>query len=47
MEMSQGDSPCSYLKETKMSLFFGEHEGEQLLPEELVRMGAGSIWGKA
>jgi hypothetical protein len=45
MEMSQRNSLCSYLKQTKMLYFFSfiksENRREQVLPGELVPVGEG------
>jgi hypothetical protein len=52
MELSQGNSLCSYLKQTKM-LFFSFTNSENSKPEqvlsggwgELVSFGGGKRWG--
>jgi hypothetical protein len=44
MEVPQGDSLCSYLKQAKVSFFFyeiGEQEVEQILPKGVVSLGGG------
>jgi hypothetical protein len=50
MEMSQGNSLCSYIKQTKKSLFFfykfGEQEGGTGSGTGLVPVGGGRRWGK-
>jgi hypothetical protein len=50
MEMSQGNSLCNYLKETKMSFFsFTKLENrrvEQVLLGGLAPVGGGKRWGK-
>jgi hypothetical protein len=53
MEMSQGNSLCSYLKQTKMLFFFSfkksdKRRVEQGLPErrEVGTMGRGRMWRK-
>jgi hypothetical protein len=50
MEVPQGNSLCSYLKQTKMSFFsFTKSENrrmEQVLPGGLVSVGGGKRWGK-
>jgi hypothetical protein len=50
MEMSQGNSLCSYLKQTKMSIFFfykiREQEGRTGPVWRLVPVGRRNMWGK-
>jgi hypothetical protein len=51
MEMSQGNSLCSYLKQTKTPFLFfiykiGEQVVEQVLPGGLVPVGSGEKVGK-
>jgi hypothetical protein len=51
MEMSQGNSLCSYLKPTKMSFFsftkLENRRAEQVLPMGLVPVGGGKMWEMA
>jgi hypothetical protein len=51
--MSQGNSPCSYLKQTKMSFLFSftkleNRKAEEVLPcvGGVVPVGEGRRWGK-
>jgi hypothetical protein len=50
MELSQGNSQCSYLKQTKMSFFsftkLENRRAELVLSMVLVPVGGGRIWGK-
>jgi hypothetical protein len=50
MEMSQGNSLCSYHKETKMSLFsfinLGNRRVDQVLSGNMVPVGGGRRWEK-
>jgi hypothetical protein len=49
MEMSQGNSLCSYLKQTKIEFFFTKSENrrvEQVLPRVVSTYGNGEQVGK-
>jgi hypothetical protein len=51
MEMSQGNSLCSYLKQTKMSFFFSFTKSENRRAEQVLLLGGfipvgeGKWWG--
>jgi hypothetical protein len=50
IEMSQGNSPCSHIKQIKMSIRFfikiGEQRTEQILSGKLLLVGGRRMWEK-